>query len=165
MKLKQDTRAFKLTKSARVYANLGEIMSMANATMVASYADDAIVDAWSVWVTQADTVFSWDGKHITVGKGFMTDFASIPKVMRWLFDPNGAPHQVAAVIHDYAYSTMPVTRVQADRLFRSACDAVGAPYVSSRVMFYALRVGGWFAWRKNRAGLLEFGPRWRMLEG
>ena len=51
-----------------------------------------------------DYVYSINGYDIKVFRGFITDGASVPKSLQWLYNPFGK-YIKAAVIHDYLYST------------------------------------------------------------
>lgn len=106
------------------------------------------------------------GVEWVVPSGFVTDFASIPRVFRFLWGPASGPHKYGATLHDYAYSTVDImTKKDADRLFKEANSAAGSNSIVNFIMHAALRVGGIFAWRSNRKKLRNFGKEWRMLTG
>lgn len=81
------------------------------------------------------------GLTITVPAGFVTDFTSIPRRLRWLFNPIG-PWDRAAALHDYLYSLPGVSRFLADALFREAMYRLGVPLWRRVLMYYAVRVFG-----------------------
>ena len=145
------------------YYNLGEAAAF---DMLANGTDavDNLAQLWRTWVTIGVTSFTFDGVVYIIPEGFLTDFSSVPRVFRWLISPNGQPHQLAAVLHDYLYSSGAVTRPAADRAFKQAALAAGSPAWRAALMYWAIRVGGWPAWRNNRANLLELGPRWRFVQ-
>ena len=146
----------------KAYANLGETMAFAAMQHV-----DALEPGrheWKTWVTQGLLSFKLNGIRYVVPEGFMTDFSSVPRVFRWLFSPSGEPHQSAGLIHDVLYSSTHVTRKDADLAFRAAARMMGQSGVGSQLMYMALRVGGYPAWRANRKSLIEGGPRWRFIE-
>ena len=125
--------------------------------------------AWSTWILDGRIVWvqngygpKQDGMR-AIAAGFMTDWASIPRPFRVIWTPGGGPWRLAAVLHDWAYSTSSLTRRQADRLYLDACIAAGVRKRTRVLMWTALRVGGWLAWRSNRRNLAELGPRWRFL--
>ncbi len=88
------------------------------------------------------------GETITVPAGYVTDFASVPRLF-WTMgiDPLGKPAR-AAIIHDYLYSTggriktPPYTKAEADRIFYDAMGALGVGSVKRWLMYQAVRVGG-----------------------
>jgi hypothetical protein len=152
------------------YANLAECMIYENQLLIDEGMgpeslphDTGDIDmAWGTWVLEGPLIV--DGMGIIVPTGFLTDFASIPRLLRWLYSPVGAPYHVAAVAHDYLYSSVPnVTRKEADRAYLSIAKAMGTKAWSARLMYRALRMGGYLAWRSNRKRLREDGPTWRML--
>lgn len=88
--------------------------------------------------------------RIYVPAGYITDLASVPKLpLLWLMA--GGSGAEAAVIHDYLYSThavagRPVTRSEADAVFREAIAASEDVNAPGSLMWLAVRVGGWRAW-------------------
>ena len=67
------------------------------------------------------------GHGFTVPKNFITDLASIPRVLRGVFDQNGVSRP-AAVLHDYLYCARLTTRAEADGLFLDCCRRVAAEH-------------------------------------
>ena len=55
-----------------------------------------------------------DGYVYTVGRGFITDYASIPKMLRAWIDQDSGYIREAAVLHDYFRFTPRVDRRQGD---------------------------------------------------
>lgn len=96
---------------------------------------------------------------IRVPKGFVTDFASIPKVFWSIWAPTG-PYGKAAVVHDYLYvvggkvpccadccvDKCPIPRIftkeQADRIFRDAMEVLGVKNPQRWIMWQAVRKFG-----------------------
>ena len=105
--------------------------------------------------------FSWfekdltsDGITIAVPAGFITDFASIPRVL-WSWLP---PQFFAkpAILHDWLYyngavGDLKVTRAQADKVFRDALGETGVPWARRWLMWTGVRVGGGRAWNVYRS--------------
>lgn len=79
------------------------------------------------------------GRMIWVPAGYVTDFASIPRIGRWLIPPFGR-HAIAAVVHDWLYSVgEPGLRGEADDIFRDALDELGVDMARRNVMHAAVR--------------------------
>jgi hypothetical protein len=98
------------------------------------------------WVMLALLMFySAAGVVYAIPRGFITDLASIPRLLRWMFSVNGISRE-PAVLHDFLYSTQPCTRAEADALFLEALKAVGASAVECRALYWGVRMGGWVAW-------------------
>ena len=107
---------------------------------------------------------------ITVPKGFVTDFASIPQAF-WTtgLSPNGK-YSKAAIVHDYLYWVQGCTRKQADNILMIAMKESGVDIATRATIYEGVRLGGDSAWQGNAAekasGLprvvpvadLEFGP-------
>ncbi|MEA3346671.1 MAG: DUF1353 domain-containing protein [Candidatus Auribacterota bacterium] len=102
--------------------------------------------------------FSYDvgregsGETIKVSVGFVTDFASVPRVFWWIF-PKWGKYGNATVIHDYLYWTQQekYSRKRADEIFLEGMrDALGVSTIKAYLLYYFVRAGGWMAWRKNK---------------
>lgn len=74
---------------------------------------------------------------------FRTDLASVPAFLTWLV-PKGGIHTPAALLHDglipgkdepQSYIGPPVTRREADELFRDALAELGVPFIRRWLMF------------------------------
>ncbi len=94
---------------------------------------------------------------------FQTDFASVPRFLWWLF-PRWGRYGNAAVIHDYLYqhgyfslidNETPETnhpdRKQADEIFLEAMGVLDTKKWQKYLIYWGVRVGGWYVWRKARA--------------
>ena len=89
---------------------------------------------------------------IVVPIGFVTDFASIPRILRLIIPKLGRWNK-AAVLHDHAYQTQSMTRKQVDSLFRDAMRDLGVVRWKIFLMFWSVRLFGWLAWRKDKSYL------------
>jgi hypothetical protein len=125
------------------------------------HVDDRVVRrAWSMWATTSPATIM----GFRIPEGTVTDGASVPRVFRWLFSRVGAPHQTAALLHDWMYSQQLVSRRHADRMYYRTCLRMGVSPVAARLMFAALIVGGGPAWSSNKRKLKRFGDGWRLLD-
>ena len=86
---------------------------------------------------------------IVVRNGFVTDFASVPRLLWWLLPPWGT-YGKAAVIHDYMYQTRTRTRKQADDIFLEAMEVLSVAKWKRALMYRAVRVFGGFIWKRKR---------------
>jgi hypothetical protein len=78
---------------------------------------------------------------ITVPAGFVTDLASIPRVLWSLLPPHGR-YAKAAIIHDWLYATGIGGREYADNVFLEAMEVLGVPKLKRYPMFWAVRLFG-----------------------
>lgn len=159
-----------MLETPRNYANLAEVMRYANAEalekgLTVPHSADDIAEAWKTWVTEGELLWSDDNLRFVhfVPEGFLTDFASIPRVFRWLFDPVGTPWHVAGVLHDYLYSSSTGSRAEADKAYYWLARAMGTGAVPALLMYVALRLGGWMAYQSNQNTLAREGYGWRFL--
>ena len=88
---------------------------------------------------------------VNVPRGFVTDFASIPRLFWIKLRPDGE-YTYPAVIHDYLYWTQSTSRKVADRIFRYAMADFGIPSPTVIAIHTAVRLGGWLAWDDNKEG-------------
>ena len=88
--------------------------------------------------------------NVTVNAGFVTDFASIPRVF-WsiIGSPLSGEYATAALIHDALYASEAFSRKECDRLFLVQMEADNVAKWKRTVMYYAVRVGGHFVWKKH----------------
>jgi hypothetical protein len=85
------------------------------------------------------------GARIIVPAGFTTDFASVPRLpLAYMVFGNKA--HMAAVVHDYLYTTGIWPKDQADLVFREAMLATGIKPWQAEQMYAAVRDFGESAW-------------------
>lgn len=85
---------------------------------------------------------------VTVPKGFVTDFASVPRPFWSLFRPDGN-YAYAAVLHDYLYWEQPVKRSVADAIFRAAMEDLQVTDKAAGLLYEAVDKFGQASWDKN----------------
>lgn len=99
--------------------------------------------------------FSYDvgregsGETISVPAGFLTDFASVPRPLWWLY-PRWGRYGNAAVIHDFCYWQQQYGRKQADDIFLEAMEVLEVGSFNRYLFYAAARLFGCIAWRKNK---------------
>ena len=86
---------------------------------------------------------------IKVPAGFKTDFTSVPKILWPIISPYGIQGK-AAVIHDYCYATGYVSQKRSDEIFLEGMKVLGVSKWRRYSLFWALRLGGSFAWRSHK---------------
>jgi hypothetical protein len=99
-------------------------------------------------LTQPYRVGTAAGRIIEVPEGFETDFASVPRLF-WRIVPPWGRYSPAAVAHDYLYSTGKVSRKEADGIFLELMERLTVPLWKRYVMYWAVRLFGWFAWNAH----------------
>lgn len=86
-----------------------------------------------------------NGDVYSAPTGFITDFASVPR-LPFIFELFGDTAHPAAVIHDYLYTSHETTRAKADRIFRQAAELSGVTSWQAWVMYLGVRLGGFGAY-------------------
>lgn len=117
---------------------------------------DAFTEGNQEWIVLKDAYF-WSHRlkcMIKVPSCFITDFASIPRIARFLFTGQGKT-RYPALPHDilYAFSQSEMvgfTRKEADLILKDMCKAVGMSDARRKAVYYAVRVGGLKAWNSSK---------------
>lgn len=86
---------------------------------------------------------------VHVPTGFVTDFASVPRVFWTALRPDGV-YTYPAIIHDYLYWEQSRTREEADQVFRWSMEDFKIPAATIEVIYRAVRWGGESYWEQNR---------------
>ena len=97
------------------------------------------------------------GEMITVPAGYITDFASVPRIFWSIFPPYDPYYGAPAIIHDFGYSTKGTflkegqhkTRKEVDDLFLEAMQVQETPNWKSATMYLSVRVAGWYVWNRK----------------
>lgn len=87
----------------------------------------------------------------SVPEGFVTDFASIPRLFWTVIGHPAGRYAQAAVLHDCLYSTGAAKRAEADRIFREAMAVLGVPGWQRWLMWAGVRIGGGLAYQSGEA--------------
>jgi hypothetical protein len=102
---------------------------------------------------------------VYVPKGFITDFASIPRIL-WVPLPPTGKYGKAAVLHDCLYvhphfyrvhpetrqilSSYSINRAQADAILNEAMGVLKVPRATRWLIYAGVRAGGWAPWANYR---------------
>ena len=100
-------------------------------------------------VLMQDNIYSINGYLIRVPKSFITDGASVPHSLQWLYNPFGK-YIKAAVIHDYLYSTYNntgINRTLADKIFNFVMKETNVDVRTRRKFYAAVRAFGETSWK------------------
>ena len=86
---------------------------------------------------------------IIVPRGFITDFASIPRIFWNILPPTGK-YGKAAIIHDWCYSSAIYTRKKSDKIFLEGMKVLNVKKWKYTIMYYTVRYFGFVAWKNHR---------------
>lgn len=86
---------------------------------------------------------------IYVPTGFITDFASVPRLFWFILPPTGC-YKAAALIHDYLYVTGRYSKLKSDFIFYEGMKVLNVEVWKRVVMFVAVFIFGWFSWWNHR---------------
>lgn len=86
--------------------------------------------------------------QIIVPEGFETDLASVPWPACMFITRSGRYNQ-AAVLHDYLYHCHNRKREDCDCIFLEAMEILGVSWWKRKLMFRAVRMGGWLPWKNH----------------
>ncbi|WP_331693462.1 DUF1353 domain-containing protein [Pandoraea sputorum] len=88
------------------------------------------------------------GQRFVVPRGFVTDLASVPR-LPIVYLLTGGTSNEAAVVHDWLYTTKPVSRLVADRVLREASAVTCVPAWRRWMMYWGVRIGGASHWYRR----------------
>jgi hypothetical protein len=86
---------------------------------------------------------------LEVPEGFITDLASVPRIL-WALFPRWGKHGFGAVIHDWLYVSGEVSRAEADWIFNEMMKHYNVRRLQRYMMYWAVRAFGWIGWNRNR---------------
>lgn len=104
---------------------------------------------------------------VVIRAGFITDFASVPRIFWSIIPPTGR-YGKAAVIHDWLYQHKTDTkfdvlhkifskeRKRADDIFKEAMQVLNVKKWRIFIMYWGVRVGGWIAWTPRESFPVRF---------
>jgi hypothetical protein len=101
------------------------------------------------WFLREKLVWLSDSGHrVCVPQNFVTDFASVPRLL-WTLLPQWDGYGPAAVMHDYLYWAQIVPRAEADRYMLEAMRDQRVSLLKRWIVYAGVKAGGWIAWRAN----------------
>tara|TARA_Y100001949_G_scaffold128093_1_gene109615 strand:+ start:254 stop:736 length:483 start_codon:yes stop_codon:yes gene_type:complete len=119
------------------------------------------------WEITQDWNFTLDSTKYVVPKGFIFDGASVPKYFRSYLSPMGVL-LIGGLVHDYGYkyevlllaggkkATSKKNQKWMDKTFRDINIDQNGFFIINQIAYFALRLGGWLAWRKHRKNNLNW---------
>lgn len=90
-----------------------------------------------------------NGTALTIPAGVEFDYASVPRALTNIFPPNDPDYQAASLLHDVAYQAELWPRDFNDKLFLAAMIGTGVERWKRNTMWFAVRIGGGFTYRKH----------------
>jgi hypothetical protein len=109
------------------------------------------------WELTQPLIFEGNEDYYVIRRGFRTDFASIPRPVRWLIDTAGRNAE-PGVLHDAVWRESKrkenprVDPWDADGLFRRALRESGSPALTRGLMWIAVRAAALFGGRFGNNG-------------
>lgn len=99
------------------------------------------------------------GTLYAIPRGFVSDGASVPRPLWWLYPPFGGDYDRAVFLHDYLYQYAELCKGKdAEHIDRETCDALFLEAMEADkfresgrwTVHKGVRLGGWWGWRKYR---------------
>jgi len=104
------------------------------------------------WILKNDLIYKDSAikEPIVVPRGFVTDFASVPRSV-WSIYPTSGSYTAAAVLHDYLYwkQDPQITKEKSDNIFYDAMTSSGTPNLTRDTFYNAVDKVGFLAWNNN----------------
>ena len=126
-------------------------MSSFISELVVECVNDLACDGRGIWKVTEPFIYQSDilARPITVEAGFLTDFASVPRIpfLPIIYEALGDTAHKAAVLHDWLYHHHEVCGEQsANNVFREACEVEGIPKWRFFCLWAGVSVGGKSSW-------------------
>ena len=96
-----------------------------------------------------DIGYEGSKNSVIVPSGFVTDFASIPRIF-WMIYPKWGKYGNGAVIHDYLYWEQIFSREKSDKIFLEAMVVLGVSSYDCKVIYNLVRLFGDKSWERNK---------------
>lgn len=115
-----------------------------------TFKEDLIVKSYSVnkWQLVQPFYFYFNENNkeegVIVTEGFITDFASVPRILWSILPPTGL-YTKAAVMHDFLYKNGYVKKYNrkfCDKMFLEAMRALKVDHITRNVMYFGVRIFG-----------------------
>ena len=106
----------------------------------------------NVFTLREDIEICWNGKSLTIGAGFKSDGASVPRFFwRVVFPPGDNRALRASFAHDYIYRMHPDgwTKAEADQMFYDLLIRGGIPWYRAKAAYLGVKLFGSGAWKKR----------------
>ena len=104
-----------------------------------------LVEPFEFWLTDDES------DVISIPAGYITDLASVPRILWALFPPHGR-YAKAAIIHDWLYDNALRTKKEADMIFLDGMTVLGVPRWRRSLMYAAVRLFGRGKYRSENIG-------------
>ena len=106
-----------------------------------------------------DVGFLGSDDTITAPAGFITDFASIPKIAWSIIGGPWGKYGKAAVIHDYLFATQQKSWRETNQIFLEGMQVLGVSWLKRTIMYSMVTAFSWVSWlrakKKYQAALKE----------
>jgi len=96
----------------------------------------------TTWELISDFNISVNERVYTIPKGFITDFASTPRISWVLFPSSEGLYKIPSVLHDWLYTSGEVDREYADKVFYYFMLQKGVNIIKARIIYYSVRLFG-----------------------
>ena len=97
------------------------------------------------WILAQDFHY---GGHV-IPRGFVTDFASIPRLLQGLIKPTDLG-DTGPVVHDWKYRKGIGKRSAVDAEFLRNMKKDGIPWWKRQAAYAGVRIGGWASWNSGK---------------
>jgi len=105
-----------------------------------------------LWVLTQPFVFFVDDELFTVPQGFVTDGASVPRLLWPICSPVSGPFGQGALAHDFYYSIdgPDIGRLRADLILYAMGRLRGAWISEAQLVKSGVNLFGWMSYKKGR---------------
>jgi hypothetical protein len=110
-----------------------------------------------LWKLEYDFSYENDYIEVIVKSNFITDGASIPKIL-WSIIGNPLENDLLkpSIIHDGLYTLMQKPRLECDKLLKEMLLFNGTSKMKAYFIYYAVRFFGASHWKKDTTDMMKF---------
>lgn len=109
------------------------------------------------WILVEDFRYKENDVVTTIPKGFVTDFASIPRVFWSVINPTELG-DAGPIKHDWKYRNGIGTRAQADKAFLADMEDDGIGWWKRKTAYGMVRAFGWGSWKSGKVIIEQLQP-------
>lgn len=107
---------------------------------------------FSWWKLEKNCLVKLDSEHLLIPKGYVTNFASVPRIFYLFIPPHGLTVN-PSIVHDYLYEKdNNKTRKQCDDIWKQLMKEAGVKDWQIYSMYIFVRIFGSFNWKKYKNG-------------
>jgi len=102
------------------------------------------------WESTENQIFEYGkgGISVLIEKGFVTDFATLPWIVKFFIDKTDPKYALPCAVHDKNYASKRFSKIMADAILYQALKESGVDPKIRLGFYLGVTFFGWCRWRK-----------------